>query len=217
MKIFDSNIPSLLRVGFLLFFIKLRSADVVPIIRLFSDSPFPVFGAFRLLRMFTGMPVLDPGVYMVKSTEFESDCIRCLSIPQFNNPVFHVSETCCAYSFGVNFFRRASSGLIHGSKSVGCSSGKCSKWLVMSPFGSIIIAGTLSMAASSSKHIHRPVFPLPVIPTHTACVVKSRASYCTMSSEICLFSRLYSDPRKNDPSFSGGAFIVSRKFLCLKN
>ncbi len=33
-----------------------------------------------------------------------------------------------------------------------------------------------SMAASSSSERHSPVLPLPVMPTHTACVVKSRES-----------------------------------------
>ena len=39
------------------------------------------------------------------------------------------------------------------------------------------IAGTPSIAASSSKLMQRPVFPLPVIPTQAACVVRSFESY----------------------------------------
>ena len=42
-----------------------------------------------------------------------------------------------------------------------------------SPFGSMQMAGMPSMAASSSSARHRPVLPLPVMPTHTACVVRS--------------------------------------------
>ena len=34
----------------------------------------------------------------------------------------------------------------------------------MSPFGSMTRAGTPSMAASSSRSMHRPVLPLPVMP-----------------------------------------------------
>ncbi len=47
----------------------------------------------------------------------------------------------------------------------------------MSPFGSIAMAGTPSIAASSSSDRHRPVLPLPVMPMQTAWVVRSRESY----------------------------------------
>jgi hypothetical protein len=73
--------------------------------------------------------------------------------------------------------RRASSGLIQGWKSSGRRSGKVSSRLVMSPLGSMMIIGTWSIAASSIRSMHRPVLPLPVIPTQTAWVVRSRASY----------------------------------------
>ena len=46
----------------------------------------------------------------------------------------------------------------------------------MSPFGSMQIAGTPSIAASSSSDRQRPVLPLPVMPTQTAWVVRSRES-----------------------------------------
>ena len=39
------------------------------------------------------------------------------------------------------------------------------------------IAGMPSSAASSNSEMHRPVLPLPVMPTHTACVVRSLLSY----------------------------------------
>ena len=39
--------------------------------------------------------------------------------------------------------------------------------------GSMTSAGMPSSAASSSSEMHRPVMPLPVMPTHTAWVVRS--------------------------------------------
>ncbi len=67
------------------------------------------------------------------------------------------------------------------AKSRGARFGKVSIRLPRSPFGSMQIAGMPSMAASSSKARHRPVLPLPVMPTHTACVVRSRESYSSGS------------------------------------
>ncbi len=43
----------------------------------------------------------------------------------------------------------------------------------MSPLGSMAMTGMPSMAASSSSVRQSPVLPLPVIPTQTACVVRS--------------------------------------------
>ncbi len=51
------------------------------------------------------------------------------------------------------------------------------------------MAGTPSIAASSSSVKHSPVLPLPVMPTHTACVVRSRESYSTSSSTEARFAR----------------------------
>ena len=42
----------------------------------------------------------------------------------------------------------------------------------MSPFGSIMMEGILSIAASSMILTPRPVLPEPVIPMIAACVVK---------------------------------------------
>ncbi len=52
----------------------------------------------------------------------------------------------------------------------------------MSPFGSITSAGMPSSAASSSSEMHSPVLPLPVMPTQTAWVVRSRESYISGSA-----------------------------------
>ncbi len=58
----------------------------------------------------------------------------------------------------------------------GASAGKVSSRLPRSPLGSMRMAGTPSRAASSSRARHRPVLPEPVMPTQTACVVRSLAS-----------------------------------------
>ena len=56
------------------------------------------------------------------------------------------------------------------------SSGNVSSRLPRSPFGSIAMTGTPSMAASSISDRQRPVLPLPVMPTQTAWVTRSRES-----------------------------------------
>ncbi len=63
-----------------------------------------------------------------------------------------------------------------GESRSGRSSGNASSRLPRSPLGSMAMAGTPSMAASSSSARHKPVLPLPVMPTQTACVVRSLAS-----------------------------------------
>ena len=68
---------------------------------------------------------------------------------------------------------RASSSLIQGAKSSAARSGNVSSRLARSPLGSMTIAGMPSMAASSSSARHRPVLPLPVMPTQTAWVTRS--------------------------------------------
>jgi hypothetical protein len=69
-------------------------------------------------------------------------------------------------------FREATLGSTHGWKSLGRNSGKASIKLPRSPFGSMAIAGMPARAASSSSEMHRPVLPLPVMPTQTAWVVR---------------------------------------------
>ena len=73
--------------------------------------------------------------------------------------------------------RRAASGSTQGWKSCGRRSGKCSSRLVRSPLGSIMMAGMPCKAASSSRPMHRPVLPEPVMPITTAWVVRSAGSY----------------------------------------
>jgi len=63
-----------------------------------------------------------------------------------------------------------------GAKSSPRSPGKVSRRLERSPLGSMAIAGTWSIAASSSRLRQSPVLPLPVMPTQTACVTRSRES-----------------------------------------
>ena len=63
--------------------------------------------------------------------------------------------------------------LTHGSKSSPLRSGNVSSRFARSPLGSMTIAGMPSMAASSSSARHRPVLPLPVMPTQTAWVTRS--------------------------------------------
>ena len=56
------------------------------------------------------------------------------------------------------------------------SCGNVSSRLPRSPLGSMAITGTPSIAASSMSARHSPVLPLPVMPTQTACVTRSRES-----------------------------------------
>ncbi len=102
--------------------------------------------------------------------------MRAPSSPHSARPFFQSSACCFANSSGVTPLRAASSSLIHGRKSAGARSGNVSSRLQRSPLGSIRIAGTPSIAASSMSERQRPVLPLPVMPTHTACVTRSRES-----------------------------------------
>ena len=86
-----------------------------------------------------------------------------------------------ARAAAVTFWRVASSASTKGRKSSARSWGNVSARLARSPLGSMMIEGMLSIAASSSRVRHRPVLPLPVMPTQTACVVRSLASYSTGS------------------------------------
>jgi hypothetical protein len=57
------------------------------------------------------------------------------------------------------------------------------------------IAGMPSIAASSSRLMQSPVLPLPVIPTHTAWVVRSLASYRSRSSVVASVAMSKPRPR----------------------
>ena len=92
------------------------------------------------------------------------------------SPFFHISAVSAAACSSVLPDFLASEASIHGWKSDGNRSGKCSSKLVRSPFGSIIKAGTRLSAASSSRSTHRPVLPEPVMPTTTQWVVRSSES-----------------------------------------
>ena len=130
-------------------------------------------GASSELRIDTGMPAFEPGVKMLMSTFDLSCAIRSGDWPQSARPFFQVSAVFAACSSGVTPFFAASSSLIHGRKSSERSSGKVSSRLEMSPFGSITIAGMLSIAASSKSARQRPVLPEPVIPSTTPWVTRS--------------------------------------------
>lgn len=87
----------------------------------------------------------------------------------------------------------------------------------MSPFGSIITAGMPSIAASSIREIHKPVFPLPVIPMHTACVTKSLESYSSKSSNRD-FRKVVETTQIENPEFikilhMGPSFKADSKYL----
>ncbi len=125
-----------------------------------------------------------PGVKTVISTFSRSCRTRSGDCPHEAIPFFHISAVCAAYSSGPTPFFRASSSLIHGRKSSPRNSGKVNIRFGMSPFGSITIAGIPSIAASSNKARHKPVFPDPVIPNTTPCVTRSFESYSTNPSSI---------------------------------
>ena len=93
--------------------------------------------------------------------------IRSPSWPQSASPLRQSSAVHFACSSGVRPCAGASPSSIQGRKSAGCSSGKVSSRLPRSPFGSMTMAGMPSIAASSSSAMHRPVLPLPVMPTQT--------------------------------------------------
>ena len=102
--------------------------------------------------------------------------MRAPSCSQSPRPSRHSAAVLAANSSALSPARVAAWGSIQGWKSSGRSFGKVSSRLPRSPFGSITSAGTPSMAASSSSVTHSPVLPLPVMPTHTAWVVRSRES-----------------------------------------
>ena len=113
---------------------------------------------------------------MVSGAAFRSRAIRAPSWPQAASPSRQRPASCAAKASGVTPLRRASSSSIHGRKSSGASLGNVSSRLPMSPFGSMAITGTPSIAASSITDRQRPVLPLPVMPTQTPWVTRSRES-----------------------------------------
>ena len=130
-------------------------------------------GTSSELRMLTGIPALLPGVKILISTMSRSVAMRDGSCPQSPSPFFHISAVWEANSSGETPFFVASSSLIHGRKLFASRSGNISSRFEMSPFGSMMIAGMLSIAASSNSARQRPVFPDPVIPSTTPWVTRS--------------------------------------------
>ena len=130
-------------------------------------------GTSRELRMLTGIPALLPGVKMLMSTLLRSVVMRSGFWPQSARPFFHVAAVWAANSSGETPFFVASSSLIQGRKLFASRSGNISSRLEMSPLGSMMIAGILSIAASSSSARQRPVFPEPVMPSTTPWVTRS--------------------------------------------
>ena len=104
------------------------------------------------------------------------------SCPHSARPLVHRAASAAANASGVSPFRLASSSAIHGRNSSGARRGNVSSRLAMSPFGSMAMAGTPSIAASSSSDRQSPVLPLPVMPRQTAWVTRSRESYRTSAS-----------------------------------
>ena len=113
----------------------------------------------------------------------------------FARPFFHRSACAAAQSSGDLPFRRASSSSIHGRKSDAERFGNVSSRSPRSPFGSITIAGMPSIAASSSKSMQRPVLPLPVMPTQTACVTRSVESYSRYPGLVVFDAESIARPR----------------------
>ena len=123
-------------------------------------------------------------------------------IPFGESLACHCSATCAAYWSTGRFLRAASPGSTQPAKSGGCSCGNVSIRLPRSPLGSMQIAGMPSMAASSSSVRHRPVLPLPVMPTQTACVVRSRESYSSGSvREFVVLAGRRPGPGRRRPAF----------------
>ncbi len=113
---------------------------------------------------------------MAKSAASRRRAIRSPLWSHLASPLRQVSASLAANASGVSPARAAASGSTQGAKSAGRSSGKVSSRFERSPLGSITRAGMWSIAASSSRLISRPVLPLPVIPTQTAWVSRSRES-----------------------------------------
>ena len=128
-------------------------------------------GASRLAKMDTGRTAALPGVYTANSALSRIRRMRSPSWSQSASPWRHWSAVRAASSSTLSPFCSAAAGSIQGRKSAGARSGKVSSRLPMSPLGSMTMAGSRSMAASSSSAMPRPVLPLPVMPMMAACVV----------------------------------------------
>ena len=87
-------------------------------------------------------------------------------------PFNQVCATSLEYSIGSLPFEVASS-LIHPSKLAGLNVLSIRHKFPISPFGSIMMDGILSKAASSINPTPNPVLPDPVIPMIVACVVNA--------------------------------------------
>ena len=147
------------------------------------------------LRMETGIPAVLPGVKMLMSVFSRKRAMRSAPCPQSSKPFCHIAAVFVACSSTVIPFFAASSAFTHGSKLFPSSSGKVSSRFAMSPLGSMMIAGMLSIAASSNKARHNPVFPEPVIPSTTPWVTRSFESYITGSAVTAWVTWSYSLPR----------------------
>jgi len=133
---------------------------------------------------------------MVYSAASANACNFSLPIPHSAKPLLQRLAVSSAICSTLLPSRRAASGSIQGWKSAGCWLGKCSTRLVRSPFGSMIIAGVFFKAASSSKSMHKPVFPEPVIPVTTQWVVRFAESSSTSSCVGPLVFGSYTLPMK---------------------
>ena len=152
-------------------------------------------GAANELRIDTGIPARLPGVNTVTSTFSRSVATRSGVCPHSASPFFHSAAVFSACSSVVSPFFAASSTFTHGRKLAASSSGNVSSRLEMSPFGSITIAGMLSIAASSNSARQRPVLPDPVIPSTTPWVTRSFESYSTRSPDASRVPASYPRPR----------------------
>ncbi len=128
-----------------------------------ESSKISLFGALKLPKIFTPTPAELPGVYIVFLT-FANFFTLDKSWPKDSIPFFHFSAVSLANSSMLKFLFCAAMGSIYGKKSEGLMFGKSKQRLPISPFGSITMAGILSIAASSIIPIPSPVFPDPVIP-----------------------------------------------------
>ncbi|NCA10215.1 hypothetical protein EBR56_00115 [bacterium] len=152
------------------------TSDSIRSRRASGSSSTAAAGASRLSSIASGRPARLPGVYTAMSTAALSRAIRSGDCPLAARPSFHFLAVRSASASSVSPSRLAASASTQGRKSAGARSGNASRMLARSPLGSITSVGMPSIAASSTRSIKRPVLPLPVMPTHTACVVNRRAS-----------------------------------------
>ena len=134
-------------------------------------------GAANELRIETGTPASAAGRVDGEPWRHSSTA-RCAHrpAPHAASPSRQRWASWAANASAVTPARRASSSSIHGRKSAPARFGNVRSRLAMSPLGSMAITGTPSIAASSISDRQRPVLPLPVMPTQTAWVTRSRES-----------------------------------------